>query len=54
LARGRHDQLSASPARFTGSQANSAETLRHDLARFRFLLGAKHLFAPGTQVIRSG
>jgi hypothetical protein len=42
-----HDQLSASLARFVGSQAYGVETLRDDLARFTFLLGGndgEHLF----------
>jgi hypothetical protein len=42
-----HDQLSASLARFVGSQAYSVQTLRDDLTRFTFLLGGndgEHLF----------
>jgi hypothetical protein len=44
-----HDQLSASLARFVGSQAYDAQALRDDLARFTFLLGGndgEHLFPP--------
>jgi hypothetical protein len=44
-----HDALAPSLARFAGTPACSPATLREDIARFRFLLGAtdgEGLFTP--------